>query len=524
MSAFETNDSPIEYAPTSARKRAGMGLTGKIASAALILSLGFGGGAYLSNAMTNQALADDSSATATQTATTDATSDTTLAETVAAKVMPSVGQVYALVNSSGTLGVSTGSCVVLDTDGYIVTNYHIIEGADEVQGQETPVVQISLDDKTYDATIVGTDPTSDIALLKIDPGDDTLTPITFGDSDALEAGSWVMTVGHPKGQETSVSVGVVSGTDRTESISLSETKAYYTGVIQTDAMINSGSSGGAMVNSNGEFVGMTTYSATSTGEWSGMSYAIPSNYIQSAIEQLRANGVVAHPQLGISVADMSTFYGAYYNYYGTYDLGNSTLQGAYVMSVVEGSGADEAGVKEGDIVTAVDGTSISSADDLIVQVRKHSIGDTVTLTVERDNEEQDITVTLGSDVTADDSADSDEASDDSSDSDEGTSKIKSVFDYLFGNSDSDDESDDSSSDSSQGGRSSKSDSGSEGSDGYGYGDDYGYGYGNGYGYGYGNGYGSYYGSYGNPGYGYGYGSYGMSDVQQIGQQVSGTEA
>ncbi len=519
MSAFDTNESPIEYAPASARKRAGMGLTGKIAAGALILSLGFGGGAYLTNTMSNQALADDTAATVE--ATTDPTADTTLAETVAAKVMPSVGQVYALVNSSGTLGVSTGSCVVVDTDGYIVTNYHIIEGCDEVAGQETPVVQVTLDDKTYDATVVGTDPTSDIALLKIDAGDDTLTPITFGDSDELQAGSWVMNVGHPKGQETSVSVGVVSGTDRATSISLDETKAYYTGVIQSDAMINSGSSGGAMVNSKGEFVGMTTYNATSTGEWAGMGYAIPSNYIKSAVEQLRTNGAVAHPQLGISVADMSTYYGAYYSYYGSYDQANSTLQGAYVMGVVDGTGASEAGVQEGDIVTAVDGVSVSSADDLIVQVRKHSIGDTVTLTIERDGQEQELQVTLGSDVTSDDSSDSTEA-DSSDDSAEDGKSVKSVFDYLFGGASSDDSSDSSDSDSSdsssQGGRSSQSDS----SD---YGDYYGYfGYGNGYGdaYGYGNGYGYGYGGYGN---GYGYGAYyGMSSTTSLGQQASGTTA
>jgi putative serine protease PepD len=534
MSTFESNNSNIEVAPASARKRAGMGLAGKVAAGALILSMGFGCGAYVTNAGSNQALADSSTtATATATDSTSTDGDSTLAETVAAKVMPSIGEVSALVYSSGSLGVASGSCVVVDSEGYLVTNYHIIEGYDEIQGQDDPVIQVTIGGTTYDATVVGTDPTSDIALLKIDPGDDTLTAVTFGDSSELKAGSWVMTVGHPKGEETSVSVGVVSGVDRSSSISLSETTAYYTGVIQSDAMINSGSSGGAMVNSDGEFVGMTTYSATDSGDWAGMSYAIPSNYIKSAIEQLRTNGSVAHPQLGVSVADMSTYYNAYYSYYGSYSQSNntSTLKGAYVMTVVEGSGAETAGIQKGDIITALDGDSVSDANSLIVAIRKHSIGDTVTVTIERDGESQDLQVTLGSDSTEDAStASTDDSSSDSTDdsssastddSSSDGSSVKSVFDYIFGGGSSSDSgsSDDSSSDDS----SSSENSGSDSNDNSGYGNAYGgYGYGNGYGYGAGYGYGN--GGYGyGSGYGAGYGYYGsMGSEQTIGS--AGTAA
>lgn len=516
MSTFNKNNEPIvEFAPESARARARMGLSGKIVAGALALSIGLAGGAFMTNAASsNLAVADESSTVAAASADENAAStaaavdtDPTLAESVAEKVLPSVGSVYALVGTQGSVGVSSGSCVALDTEGHILTNYHVIEGYDNVDEQDGPVIQVVMGDVAYDATIVGTDPTSDIAVLKIEPGDEQLTPIEFGDSDALKVGSWVMTVGSPMGEDTSVSTGIVSGINRATTIQLTDTTAYYVGAIQSDAMINEGSSGGAMVNSNGELVGMTTYNASSTGDWAGMSYAIPSNYIRDVVDQLLNDGVASHPQLGMHVSNMNDYY-AYYSQVGSSNTTSSTLVGAYVQDVMKGSGAEEAGIQAGDVITACDGEQIYSANDLIIQVRSHKIGDTVTLTVERDGEEQEIEVTLGKDTDYVEEEASDATGQD------GSGKVKSIIDYLFGSADGESSSDAegpsgvfSGQDSYDGAYGSGSEGG-YGSD-YGYGQGYGYGAGDGYGYGYGQGYGYAmpgwgYGFFYAPGYGYGY--------------------
>ena len=149
-----------------------------------------------------------------------------------------------------------------------------------------------------------------------------------------------------------------------------------------------------MVNEDGQFIGMTTYATTSTGDWTGMTYAIPSNYVQNVANQIINNGTVEHPQLGVSVADLvDAYYQGYYNMQSS-----SSVTGAYVTRVVDGSGAANAGVQAGDVITALNGNAVSSADDLVIQIRSNNIGDTVTLTIERDGEEQDLQVTLGSDA------------------------------------------------------------------------------------------------------------------------------
>lgn len=385
----------------SPRRRAALGLAGAVAVGALALGLTFGAGAVPS------ASADEAGATSAD-AVAMADEDTTLAEQVAAKVLPSVGSVYALVSDGYQQGIAQGSCEVLSADGYLLTNYHVIEGASQVQ--------VTINGEAYDAEIVGSDPTSDIAVLKIDPGDTELTPIEVGDSSEVQVGEWVMTVGTPYGESGSVSQGIVSGINRTTSVELDSTEAYYVGLIQTDAMINSGSSGGALVNSEGQLVGVTTISATTSGDWAGMSYAIPSNYAVDIANQIIENGEASHPQIGVSVTSIMDAY-----YQGLYSLDrDSSILGAYVAGVVEGSGADNAGVQVGDVITAIDGNEVASSDDVIIQVRSHSIGDTVTLTVMRDGQEMDIDVVLGSDTgeavaaPADDAAAPDQSADEGS--------------------------------------------------------------------------------------------------------------
>lgn len=315
--------------------------------------------------------------------------DITLAERVAAQVLPSVGSVYCLVDYGYEQGISQGSCEVLDEQGYILTNHHVIDGATEAL--------VILNGEAYDAEIVGADPSSDVAVLKIDPGDTELVPIAIGDSSAMRLGQWVMTVGSPFGESESVSVGIVSGLSRITTLPQGDDEVYYVGMIQTDAMINEGSSGGALVNAAGEFVGMTTLSASASGDWAGMTYAIPSNYAVGLANQIIETGVAQHPQLGASVVSLLEAY-----YAGSYDMGNdSSVAGAYVTSVAPGSGAQAAGVLPGDVIVAVDGVEIYSADGLIIQVRSNAIGDTVVLTVERAGAVFDLAVVLGSDAVSD---------------------------------------------------------------------------------------------------------------------------
>jgi putative serine protease PepD len=223
-----------------------------------------------------------------------------------------------------------------------------------------------------------------------------------------------MTVGTPQGESETVSAGIVSAVSRTTALDIDGTEAYFVGLIQTDAMINSGSSGGALVNADGELVGITTMSATTTGDWAGMTYAIPSNYAMGLAQQIIETGTVEYPQLGVSVVDLLDAY--YSGYYSLKDA--SSVLGAYVASVVEGSGADEAGIQEGDLIVAADGQDVSGSDDLVIAVRGHAIGDTMTLTVERDGESIDVEVTLGSDGGTSATGEADEE-DDEADEDEG---------------------------------------------------------------------------------------------------------
>lgn len=464
--------------------------------AATSLAAGLASTPALADSSSSSADEASSSATETETSTTatDDTEDLSLAEEVAAKCVPSVGTVTTVYSSPSGSGMVQGSCVVIDEEGYLITNYHVLEGA-------TKVV-VTLNDKTYDAEIVGSDPSSDIAVLKIDPGDDELTAIEIGDSDDLERGQWVMTIGTPEGMDATVATGVVSGLNRSATYQLDTAVAYYPGLIQTDAMINSGSSGGALVNSDGELIGITTISYSSTGDYAGITAAIPSNYAIKIANQIIENGEVSHPFMGVTTTDVDL-----QNYS---NVSSETYFGAYVVSVVEGSPAEDAGIQAGDIITAVDGETIYSSDGLTIAIRSHDEGDTVTVTVDRNGETIDLELTLASDLdfidsdstttstssttTSTDESESSSSDEDSSSSSDSTGGILSIFGG-----------DDSSGTSSD-------EIGSGNGYGYGYEDyngfSYGYSYGGGntgYGYSGGNtGYG-YNGIGGNSGYGYGYG-------------------
>ena len=337
--------------------------------------------------------------------------DNTLPEAVAQKCLPSVAaiDVYTAQASTDMFGRSTsgsgtltesslGSGVVLSEDGYIVTNNHVVAGAD--------ALKVTVGGEEYDADVVGTDESSDIAVIKLRNASG-LTPVEIGDSDNLTIGEWAMSIGSPFGLEQSVATGIVSATSRSQIMSNSESGSdgygygygnsssqssgytIYPNMIQTDAAINPGNSGGALVDSNGKLIGINTLNTSYSGNYSGVGFAIPVNYAVNIAQQIIEGKTPTHAQLGVSLSTVNSQNAKRY--------GLKVDSGAYISAVNSGSGAAEAGLEEGDIVTKFDGNSVSSASDLMLDVRSKNPGDKVTLEVNRNGETKQIEVTLGSD-------------------------------------------------------------------------------------------------------------------------------
>jgi len=322
----------------------------------------------------------------------------TLATAVAQKALPSVVNIdvytksssYSMYNwgtngSTSTLTQSSlGSGVIISADGYVLTNYHVIEGAS--------ALKVTADGSTYDADVVGTDASSDLAVIKLKNASD-LTAIELGDSDKLVVGEWVMSIGSPYGLEQSVATGIVSATSRStvmSSESNSGTTMVYTNMIQTDAAINPGNSGGALVDANGDLIGINTLITSSSGSYSGVGFAIPVNYATSIAKQLIEGKTPSHAQLGVTLVTITSEIAARYNL--------SVNEGAYIQSVSSGSAADKAGIKEGDIVTSFNGKTITSASDLLIAIREKSPGDTVKIELVRNGKTMEVSATLGSDA------------------------------------------------------------------------------------------------------------------------------
>lgn len=319
--------------------------------------------------------------------------DATLAEAVAQKALPSVvninvytasqSQAQGFMRSSSTQEYtqsSLGSGVILSGDGYILTNYHVIEGADKLQ--------VVASGGEYEAKVVGTDPSSDLAVIKIEASG--LPAVEIGSSSDLVTGEWVMAVGSPFGLEQSVSTGIVSAVSRSSSsLYSSESEAIYTNMIQTDAAINPGNSGGALVDKNGKLIGINTLIASTSGSSSGVGFAIPVDYAMKIAEQIIAGQTPSHAQLGVSLTTVNSSVAARYNL--------PVSEGAYVTRVTSNSGASKAGIAEGDIITKVGDSKVTSASDLIIAVRSHNPGDTVSVTFNRSGSEQTVDVVLGTD-------------------------------------------------------------------------------------------------------------------------------
>lgn len=306
--------------------------------------------------------------------------DASTAEVVAAKCLPSV----ATINVTTAQSSGVGSGVVLDSDGHLVTNYHVINGA--------TTITASLNNQTYNAAVIGFDESSDLAVLKINADASSLTPATLGDSSKLVVGEWVMSIGSPFGLDQSVSQGIVSSLYRSTMLQDADQNTIYTNLIQTDAAINPGNSGGALVNAEGELIGINSIIESSSGSSSGVGFAIPSNYVKEVTDTILAGKQVEHAYLGANVMSVTAQLTTRYN------LGVN--QGAYIDSVVQGSPAAAAGLAQGDVITKVDDEEVSSGDGLILAVRSHHVGDIVTITYYRGGSEHTVQVTLGTDTSA----------------------------------------------------------------------------------------------------------------------------
>lgn len=317
---------------------------------------------------------DDTKST---TPATPITVDETTATTVAEKALPSVISVYA----KSAYGMGTGSGVVLDTDGNIITNYHVVEDAKEIG--------VTVNGEHREASIVGYDASSDIAVIKLD-NTENLTPIEIGDSDSLKTGEWVMTVGSPFGLEQSVSAGIVSALSRNTLMQSQSGNTVYTNLIQTDATINPGNSGGALVNAAGQLVGINTLFSSDTESFAGIGFAIPGNYAVDIAKRIIAGEQITHAYIGLSMQTVTE------NNYGRLNLKQSS--GAYIVEVAADGPAEKAGLKKGDIVIGIDDTAIESADDVIVTVRTYKVGDTVKVTYMRGDKQLTTDVTLSDDT------------------------------------------------------------------------------------------------------------------------------
>ena len=305
---------------------------------------------------------------------------------VAEKVLPSVVGIKVTYQISSIFGNSTGeaggSGIILSEDGYIVTNNHVIsEGSSSSSFyaiEEATAITVSIygDTQTYEAKVVGTDELTDLAVIKIEKTG--LTPAELGDSSNVKVGEFAMAIGNPVGMEYSVTSGIISAVNR----EVTADGTTYT-AIQTDAAINSGNSGGALVNANGQVIGINTLKL-SGNDIEGIGFAIPISSTTNIIEQLIQYNSVKRPFIGISGSSVGAETAHRYN----------LPEGIYVEGVEENSPAKKAGLQKSDIITKIQGNAVTSVNELNKYKNTYSIGETITLTVYRNNQEIDIQVTL----------------------------------------------------------------------------------------------------------------------------------
>lgn len=273
--------------------------------------------------------------------------------------------------------MGTGSGVVINENGYIITNNHVIDDADEIE--------VTLhNNATYKASVVGTDPSTDLALLQVIADDLTVLPLV--NSDDVNVGEWVLAVGNPFSLNSTVTAGIVSAKAR--NININKDKFAVESFIQTDAAINPGNSGGALVNLNGDLIGINTAIASKTGTYNGYGFAVPSNIVSKVVEDLLNFGVVQRGMLGVNIATL--------NYQIANEKDIDLKQGVYVANVQKDGAADKAGIEADDVIIAVDDKKVNTSPELQELIARKRPGDAVTIRVVRNGKEKEVKVTLES--------------------------------------------------------------------------------------------------------------------------------
>jgi serine protease Do len=273
--------------------------------------------------------------------------------------------------------VSTGSGVIISKEGYIITNNHVIDNADDVE--------VSLNDnRVFKAKIIGADPATDLAVIQIQA--DGLTTLPFANSDEVRVGEWVLAVGNPFSLTSTVTAGIVSAKGR--NINILREQYAVENFIQTDAAINPGNSGGALVNLQGGLIGINTAIASPTGAYSGYGFAVPSNIAAKVAEDLLKYGAVQRAVLGITIRSLDGNLAR--------EKGISLTQGVYVDSLMEGSAAQKAGIEKGDVIVAINERAVRSAAELQGEIAQFRPGDKVVVKINRKGKEKDIEVALSS--------------------------------------------------------------------------------------------------------------------------------
>ena len=345
----------------------------------------------IKNKILNNTTYTDNGLTITEGAVTNTVSLTDYSNTsiaVANKVLPSIVGITVEYKVNSMFGGSStsqaaGSGIIVSSDGYILTNNHVVNTTSTssyYQITEATGVKVKLynDDTEYSATVVGSDTQTDLAVIKIDKTG--LTAAELGDSDSVQVGEFAMALGNPLGLQSSISCGIISAKNR--EVQDSETRTTFN-LIQTDAAINSGNRGGALVNADGKVIGINTLKLSGTGI-EGIGFAIPINSTIDVYNELKTKGKIARPFIGISGIDIDE----------TKAKQHKLVEGVYIQSIENFSAAEKAGLKPGDVIIQADGTDIKTMDELNTIKNKHKIGDKMTLKINREGKEQEITLTL----------------------------------------------------------------------------------------------------------------------------------
>lgn len=372
-------------------KKVGVPFLSGALGATLVLGVCFGVPSIKTAILGKTATTSTTSTASTSSVNTTQISLTDYSDTgvkVANTILPSIVgiKVQYSVSSNFTKQTTTataqGSGIIMSEDGYILTNNHVINSSSSSVyyslGEATTIkVYLYNDDTAYDAKVIGTDEVTDLAVIKIEKTG--LTAVTIGDSDSVQVGEFAMAVGNPLGLQSTITSGMVSAVNR--EVTDDEGNSYT--MIQTDAAINSGNSGGALVDSEGKVIGINSLKASGTGV-EGIGFAIPINTALPIYEQLVSNGKVVRPYIGISGRNLTE---------ETAKI-NNLVVGVYVSSVEEFSAAEKAGIKAGDVIVKVNGESITTMTELNNIKNKCNVGDTITITVNRNGTEKEIQVVL----------------------------------------------------------------------------------------------------------------------------------